>query len=194
MNGPESNEGPMLRRWSENHAERQTILNFLEWAMAEHRVELAQWEDGADWPLPYPGGAQKLLDLYHEIDQQQLDRERRGLLDAFRSKVVTAGLALLFALAAGQAQAGRVESYSIHCGLKAADLGTTEVVLARGGYERNDLMKDRGVRIGAGVGTCIVAAEVDHKLRKHTKSKWVFRVLAGGLLVFAVQHNARAGR
>jgi len=81
-------EGPMLRRWSANFEERRTILRFLDWCSDEHKVELAEWLDGHNWPSRYPGGAQKLLDLYHEIDQQQLDRERRALLDAARAQSV----------------------------------------------------------------------------------------------------------
>jgi hypothetical protein len=89
VSGPEDSASRlMLDRWSAAHEERQTILRFLEWAEAEHRIELAEWTDGANWPSPYPGGAQRLLDMYHEIDQQQLDRERRALLDEHRAKHV----------------------------------------------------------------------------------------------------------
>lgn len=76
----------MLDRWAANHEERRTIQRFLDWCQEEHQVELCEWPAGANWPSAYPGGMQKLLDLYHEIDQQQLDKERRELLDEVRAQ------------------------------------------------------------------------------------------------------------
>jgi hypothetical protein len=82
-------EGPMLRSWSANLEERRTIERFLDWC-EERRpsVEMCEWTEHANWPSPVPGGRGALLDAYHEIDQQQLDRERRALLDAARAQSV----------------------------------------------------------------------------------------------------------
>ena len=102
--------------------------------------------------------------------------------------------ALTFALVlmASVASAGeRTKAYSLWCGFKAADLASTELALSRGGHESNPLMRDRYVRYSAGVGSCVLAAEADHRLRKHTKSKWALRVLGIGLMGYAVQRNAR---
>ncbi len=82
----QAQEGPMLRLWAACFEERRTILRFLDWCADEIKVELCEWHPGSNWPSPFPGGAQKLLDLYHEIDQQQLDRERVALLDSCRAE------------------------------------------------------------------------------------------------------------
>ncbi len=105
--------------------------------------------------------------------------------------VVLAGLFL----AASTAQAGeRTNRYAAWCSFKAADLASTEYALSRGGYESNPLMQNRGVRYGAGIGSCVLAAEMDHKLRNHAKSRWAVRIVGMGLLSFAVQRNLRVGR
>ncbi len=97
--------------------------------------------------------------------------------------------------AAPSAQAGRLESYGLMCGLKAGDLVTTEIGLNRPGVmEGNPLMRNQSVRLGYGAGVCVVTAEADHKLRKHKKSRWVYRAIVGGLMVYAIQNNARVGK
>jgi hypothetical protein len=119
-----------------------------------------------------------------------------------KAKRLAIGAALTWALAAVASPAeagGRAQSYGIHCGLKAADLASTELAFAKNpvAYETNRMpgMQSTAGRAAWGVGTCAVAAEVDHRLRKHTKGRWVFRILAGGLMVYAVQNNLRvAGR
>lgn len=70
-------EREMLDRWAANIDERRTIEAFLDWC-EEQRIELAQWGDRR-WPEPLTSRS-ALLDRYHEIDQQQLDKERRALL------------------------------------------------------------------------------------------------------------------
>ncbi len=108
-----------------------------------------------------------------------------------RPVVLAAGLFL----AASTAQAGeRTNRYAAWCSFKAADLASTEYALSRGGYESNPLMQNRGVRYGAGIGSCVLAAEMDHKLRKHTKSRWAVRVIGMGLMAYAVQRNLKVGR
>lgn len=104
-------------------------------------------------------------------------------------------LVLLLVLTASVASAGdRATAYGLWCGVKAADLATTEYGLSRGAREANPLMQNRAVRVGVGVSSCIVAAEVDHKLRKHKKSRWALRIVGIGLLSYAAVHNARVAR
>jgi len=67
-----------LDRWAENLPDRRIVECFLEWC-SERRIELCVWNDDARWPRPVLGGANVLLDQYHEIDRQQLERERRVL-------------------------------------------------------------------------------------------------------------------
>jgi len=68
----------MLRRWAACREERMAIIAFLNWC-GEHRPP---WliTTGATWPRA--ANAEHLLDAYHEIDQAQLERERRALLEA----------------------------------------------------------------------------------------------------------------
>jgi hypothetical protein len=101
---------------------------------------------------------------------------------------------LAFLLAPSVHAGDRAKSYALWCSAKAGDLVTTELSLSRGGVEQNPLMKNRAVRISAGVGVCVVAAEVDHKLQKHTKTRWVVRALGVGLMAYAIQKNARVGK
>lgn len=112
-----------------------------------------------------------------------------------RRLLIGAALVCSLASVASPAEAGeRATSYGLFCGAKAADLGSTEYALSRGAVETNPLMQSRGVRIGAGVASCVVAAEVDHSLRRHKKSRWAVRVIGIGLLAYATQNNARTGR
>lgn len=100
-------------------------------------------------------------------------------------------LALLFVLLAVPAHAGRAGSIGLWCGAKTGDLLTTEFALRNGAHESNPLMQDRAVRVGAGVATCVAAGEVDHRLRKHSKTRWVYRALGIGLMGYAVHRNAQ---
>jgi len=59
----------MLDRWSMMFKDRITILNFWEWL--ESREDFADLNDVR---------IQDALDEYHEINQRQLDDERRELL------------------------------------------------------------------------------------------------------------------
>lgn len=89
----------------------------------------------------------------------------------------------------------RLSSYVLFCGAKAADLASTEYAFSRNpaAYETNRMpgMQSSGGRVAWGVGTCVVAAEMDRKLAKHTKSKWIFRAIGLGLMGYAVQQNLR---
>lgn len=66
----------MLDKWAAKLNERRAIADFHEWLLAwnyhDYRV--------ADLRI------ETLLDLYHEIDQAQLDKERRALLEAANVK------------------------------------------------------------------------------------------------------------
>jgi hypothetical protein len=90
----------------------------------------------------------------------------------------------------------RTDSYLFHCSLKAADLGSTEYALSRGAYEGNPMpgMQSLSGRVAWGVGTCAVVSEVDYKLRKSPKARWAVRILAGGLMVYAIGNNVKVGR
>ncbi len=78
--GSKGNEAPkpsriMLDRWRENIADRQVIEEFWEWLIEQY----------SDVPNPekvclYDIHISKKLDEFHEIDQRQLDDERRALL------------------------------------------------------------------------------------------------------------------
>lgn len=109
-----------------------------------------------------------------------------------------AGAVLLLLLAAPAARAGeRALPYGLWCGARAADLGSTELALARvpGAFEANPLLRERGVRLGLGAATCVGMAEVDHSLRGRRKTRWAVRLVGLGLWGYAVQHNLRlAGR
>lgn len=112
--------------------------------------------------------------------------------DLYRRFGHAGAFVLVLALLAGPAWAGeRTKAVAIWCGAKAADLATTELALSRGGFESNPLMRDRAVRYGAGIGSCVLAAEADHRLRGHKKARWAVRILGLGLLGYAVQRNAR---
>lgn len=137
-----------------------------------------------------------LVEVEHQARPEQPSAGNRDLYRRFgHGGLLILSALLALTLGAGSAQAGsRTESYGLWCGAKAADLASTEYALGRGAVESNPLMKDRGVRIGAGVASCAVAAEVDHRLRKHTKSRWAVRIIGVGLMAYATQRNARTGR
>jgi hypothetical protein len=88
------------------------------------------------------------------------------------------------------AHAGRAGSMALWCSAKGADLITTEMALRNGAYESNPLMRNQTVRIGSGVGICLAAGEVDHRLAKHKKLRWVIRGLGIGLMGYAAARNA----
>lgn len=93
------------------------------------------------------------------------------------------------------AKGSRAQSYALHCGMKAADLASTEWALARNpaAYETNRLpgMQSSAGRAAWGLGTCAAAAEMDRALARKPKARWVLRIIGLGLLGYAVQNNAR---
>jgi hypothetical protein len=62
----------MLERWAARLAERCEILNFWAWLVEQSTADA----------LLHDVRIEDALDAYHEIDQGQLDRERRALLDS----------------------------------------------------------------------------------------------------------------
>lgn len=64
----------MLNRWAATVDERRIVEDFIDWADAKYGAELHSYKTGESLMLG------KLLDAYHEIDQKQLEAERRALL------------------------------------------------------------------------------------------------------------------
>lgn len=69
----------------------QQIGEFLNWLMSERapRLELAVWDDGRRGHRRLTPSHARIPDLlaeYFDIDQQALEREKRAMLDALRSK------------------------------------------------------------------------------------------------------------
>lgn len=71
-----------LDKWAAALPNRRVIEDFLKWCSAK-RIELCQWREDSNYPRPCSADA-RLLDEYHEIDQQRLDKERRELLEEHR--------------------------------------------------------------------------------------------------------------
>ena len=77
----------MLQKWSEHFEEWRTICDFFEW-LNHKGIFLAKFIeiDGERWHYARPI-SKKILDLFcesYEIDQNQLERERRELLENVR--------------------------------------------------------------------------------------------------------------
>jgi len=62
--------GRMLVRWAECQQKHATVTDFLEWAEAKGYVEINT-----------PPKVSTMVDEYFDIDQAQLDKERRKLLE-----------------------------------------------------------------------------------------------------------------
>lgn len=71
-----------LDKWAAALPDRRVIEDFLQWCSAK-RIELCQWYEDSRYPWPCSADA-RLLDEYHEIDQQRLDKEQRELLEEHR--------------------------------------------------------------------------------------------------------------
>lgn len=67
----------MVDRWGAFLSERQQIQNFWEWLLEKYG------SNGARVSL-YDIHMERELDEYHEIDQRQLDNERRQLIEHMR--------------------------------------------------------------------------------------------------------------
>lgn len=82
------NMATMLDKWSDNFKDWRAICDFFEW-LSSQNIELAKFIDLPDygrWHYMRPI-SQKLMDLfceYAEIDQTQLESERRALLESVR--------------------------------------------------------------------------------------------------------------
>jgi hypothetical protein len=110
-----------------------------------------------------------------------------------RLRALLAGAFVMLAclLLPASAHAGSKQSYGFWCGLRVADVASTEYALARGAVEGNPLLKNRAVRIGTSAATCVVMSEVDKKLSK--KERKIMRIVGGVLLSAVVVSNARGG-
>lgn len=91
----------------------------------------------------------------------------------------------------------RLKRYLYYGSLHAADAWSTDYALARHRHESNPasfLQSSKGRWISKmGVGT-VILAEADYYLshKKHKKTKWVVRVVAGSALGWATWHNMGA--
>jgi hypothetical protein len=86
--------------------------------------------------------------------------------------------------------AGRLESYSVMCGLRAADYASTRYALQNPNVmEGNPLMRGPVQHAAVSVGTCVAMSEADHALRGHKKTRWTIRFVFIGLSAFVVTSN-----
>lgn len=78
-------------------------------------------------------------------------------------------------------------------GGQAGDFASTEYLIENGGYERNPLMRNRGVRIGSVVAFPLVSNYLSEELRKegHPKLALWMRIAVVGLKGYAIAHNLR---
>lgn len=77
----------------------------------------------------------------------------------------------------------------------AADLGSSEYAIGRGGVEQNPAQQMRGLRIGVQAATAGVGCWADAKLSKrHRNGARVLRVAVLTLKLGLAAHNVRQGR
>lgn len=78
-----------LEKWSDNIEERRIIADFLEWVDG-NRYVVAEWY-GQEWPKlqPISHSHHALLDEFYEVDNVQLEKERRALIEEARKLNVT---------------------------------------------------------------------------------------------------------
>ena len=79
----------MLEKWDGVFEEYRTILTFLEWCQQTREYQLGEWA-GIESPwldhlIPIARSNLEVLSEYFDIDQTQLERERRELLDNIRT-------------------------------------------------------------------------------------------------------------
>lgn len=81
----------MLKKWDEVFEEYKTIIHFLEWFQQTKNGVLAEWVTDntlilpLDRPIPIGRTNLEIISEYLEVDQAQLERERRQLLESIRN-------------------------------------------------------------------------------------------------------------
>lgn len=82
---PELSATPELDKHAEliKSGKSQLLLDFLAW-LADRSVELAIWDEDDEGLYPVHGNLEHLIFEYFDIDQRQLEQERRFLLEKAR--------------------------------------------------------------------------------------------------------------
>jgi hypothetical protein len=83
-----------------------------------------------------------------------------------------------------------LQSSAFHVPLRAADLISTEIALARPGlHERNPFGKRREMRVLMVVAASAGTTWLDHKWANKKKARWALRIGHGLLTAWVVHHN-----
>jgi hypothetical protein len=77
---------PNCEKLSEHHDRRHHILEFFEW-LGEKGMFLAEWEGQSDRLTPKHSSIDHLFMQYMEIDEKELENERRSILEEQRKLV-----------------------------------------------------------------------------------------------------------
>ena len=87
MPQPEEPKYPMLERNADMSREWDAIRGFFDWLREEHRIVLARWSGRCDDCLePALESSDRLIAEFLEIDLDQLEAERRALLERLSSR------------------------------------------------------------------------------------------------------------
>lgn len=85
--GEDKRESKYLSPELLKHAEAQfpmsVIRDFLEWCDGQ-KIELSAWVPSGRWLLPIIEDRERMLERYFGIDANELERERRALLEKCR--------------------------------------------------------------------------------------------------------------
>jgi len=83
MPRPDDTSTSMLERFSETECERETLGAFLEW-LRERGIQLAVWRND-EHLHPAHRPSSELIAEFLDIDLDQLEKERRALLERLAS-------------------------------------------------------------------------------------------------------------
>ena len=76
----------MLERFKDTACQREAIRDFLAWLRKEHGLVLARWDEHyGDRLEPALESLDKLIAEFLEIDPDQLEAERRALIEELRN-------------------------------------------------------------------------------------------------------------
>ena len=86
MPQPEKPKYPMLERNADKSCEWDAIRGFIDWIHEEHRIVFARWSGRCNDRLePALESLDKLIAEFLEIDPDQLEAERRALIEELRN-------------------------------------------------------------------------------------------------------------
>lgn len=74
-----------LDKWSDAQPAMITLREFLEW-LDRQKIELAVWRPHGTSMLPITEDRERLLARFLEIDEAELERERRAILKKCQSR------------------------------------------------------------------------------------------------------------